>query len=495
MTPVVVGIGQVANKDPERLVHPVELLEDAARRALADAGADLRDRIGAVYSAPLSIYSTDDGGAMVAERLGLPPGARVQARYTGAGPQHHLAAACADIAAGRVDAALLVGGIADASVRNARRLGVEPPAPPTSIWSQGSDGLDEGERLLPPAHRFDFSAEIGAGVGMPVAYFSLVESALGAAAGEDLATHRRRLGELLAPFTHVAASRPDLAWFPQVRAPHEIAEPHDGNRVVAEPYTKLMCSFPTIDMAAAVLVTSVEVADRAGVPAGRRVYPWSAASAKEHGPPSVWPELHRPAAYELAARTASELAGITPAGIATFDLYSCFPAAVQLGMAAFGMAPDDARPCTVTGGLPYFGGPGASYALHAIACTVEACRTTGGTGAVGALGGFVNDFGVGIYGAEPPARPFRWEPELRPAYTPVPATRTADAEAEVVAGSVLHDRSGPVEAGVLVALPDGSRLGARAEDDDLVRDVSGTTLAGRTVRVFEKDGKAWWRPA
>ena len=108
--PVIVGIGQVANKDPERLVHPVDLLEDATRLAIDDAGADVLPHVGMVLSSPLSIFTEEHGGAMVAERLGLQPGPRIQASYSGAGPQRNLMQACAAIAAGELDAALLVGG-------------------------------------------------------------------------------------------------------------------------------------------------------------------------------------------------------------------------------------------------------------------------------------------------------------------------------------------------------------------------------------------------
>ena len=64
--PVIVGVGQVANKDPDRLRHPVELLEEASRRAVADAGAgaDLLPDVGMVLSSPLSVFSDDDGGAL-----------------------------------------------------------------------------------------------------------------------------------------------------------------------------------------------------------------------------------------------------------------------------------------------------------------------------------------------------------------------------------------------------------------------------------------------
>ena len=41
MIPVIVGVGQVANKDPDRIVHPIELIEEAVRRAEADARTSL----------------------------------------------------------------------------------------------------------------------------------------------------------------------------------------------------------------------------------------------------------------------------------------------------------------------------------------------------------------------------------------------------------------------------------------------------------------------
>ncbi|WP_285658805.1 hypothetical protein, partial [Helicobacter bizzozeronii] len=117
MRPVIVGAAQVANKDPERLAHPVDLIEDAVRLAVADAGADPLAHVGLVLSSPLSVFSDDDGGAMVAERLGFHPARCVQTTYSGAGPHKLLAQACRAIAAGETEAALIVGGIADSSVR------------------------------------------------------------------------------------------------------------------------------------------------------------------------------------------------------------------------------------------------------------------------------------------------------------------------------------------------------------------------------------------
>ncbi len=70
----------------------------------------------------------------------------------------------------------------------------------------------------------------------------------------------------MAPFTEVAANRPDLAWFPEARSAADISEVRPDNRLVAEPYTKLMNSFPTVDQAAALVVTSEPVADALRIP-------------------------------------------------------------------------------------------------------------------------------------------------------------------------------------------------------------------------------------
>jgi acetyl-CoA C-acetyltransferase len=66
--------------------------------------------------------------------------------------------------------------------------------------------------------------------------------------------------------------------------------------------------------------------------------------------------------------------GWTPADMDFFDLYSCFPVAVQMTRDMFGISEDDDRCLTVTGGLPYFGGPGNNYVMHAIAEMVEVLR-------------------------------------------------------------------------------------------------------------------------
>ena len=72
-------------------------------------------------------------------------------------------------------------------------------------------------------------------------------------------------------------------------------------------------------------------------------------------------------AMAAAYRNALAAAGIQAKQIGAADLYSCFPIAVWVAMDALGMTLDDPRPLTLTGGLPFFGGPGNNYSTHGIA--------------------------------------------------------------------------------------------------------------------------------
>lgn len=421
---------------------------------------------------------------MVAHSLEIPSGLRYVSGYSGAGPQQLLARACRAIEEGHTDTVLIVGGIADASVRRARQLGIKPLAPPTSPWSQGSSARAES----PPLDRNDggYLAEVAAGAGLPVAYFALVESAMNA--GISMSDQQSLLGDLLGPFTDVAARRPELAWFPERRSATEIATPSEDNRTVAEPYTKLMCSFPTVDLAAAVVVARSEASSRLVV------RPLALVTASENGPPSSWPMMDRSGALDRAVAGMLELTGITPSEIDLFDLYSCFPAAVQMASRAFGVAQGDTRQRTTTGGLPYFGGPGAAYSLHGVACVVEELRTRPqATGAVVGVGGMVTDFSVGLYGVSD--EPYRDSDLGEITSNAVEIRPAGDGRAVVDAMTVLHDRHrGPMAAPIIARLPDGSRVGARLAEPSLASELSGTSLVGREVDLTTIAGKVVYEP-
>ena len=98
-----------------------------------------------------------------------------------------------------------------------------------------------------------------------------------------------------------------------------------------------------------------------------------------------------PAMRTVAAET-FEMAGSSIEEMDFFDLYSCFPSAVQIACDEMKIPLDDARGLTVTGGLPYFGGPGNNYVTHSIAEMVSRLRARPGSfGLVTAVGNSLED--------------------------------------------------------------------------------------------------------
>merc|ERR1719401_1702564 len=78
------------------------------------------------------------------------------------------------------------------------------------------------------------------------------------------------------------------------------------------------------------------------------------------------------------------------------DIYSCFPVAVAVACQELGIQTD--RPLTLTGGLPYHGGPGNNYATHAIVAAVERLRASDNARAlVTANGGYLTKHAFGVY--------------------------------------------------------------------------------------------------
>lgn len=187
-----------------------------------------------------------------------------------------------------------------------------------------------------------------------------------------------------------------------------------------------------------------------------------------------------------AAHEALRVAGLGVDDIATFDLYSCFPFPVFVICEALGLSGDDPRGLTLTGGLPYFGGPGNSYSVHGIAETAIQMRDKPGRfGFVGANGGIMSKYSVGVYSTEP----VQWRSSRSAELTAqvaelptVPVTKQPAGAGVVETYSVRYDW--PVRTGVIVGRleADGSRFMATTEDCDLVTLMSeGTHWARRSL--------------
>jgi acetyl-CoA C-acetyltransferase len=286
--------------------------------------------------------------------------------------------------------------------------------------------------------------------------------------------------------TSVAARNPH-AWFPHERSAADLLDARPDNRMVAYPYTKYMVSVMDVDMAAAVLLATDEKADALGVPDDRRVYlrGWSYATDPTYVAEHRW--LDRSPAMAAAGSEALRVAGVGVDDVAWFDLYSCFASSVLFGCDALGLAPDaDGRPLTVTGGLPFAGGPGSGYLLHSMAAMADVLRAhPGDVGLVSGVGMHMTKHVFGVWSSAPgPSGPPSSSPPIGLVGEPLPITESHTGPATVATYTVVHAREGGPEWGLAVCdLADGSRCYARVDDAALLAAVESFEWVGADVDV------------
>jgi acetyl-CoA C-acetyltransferase len=453
-TPVIVGVGQYLHRDAtlDDALEPVALMERAVLAAVADAGLSSTPRADSVRVVNVIGWRYRNTPRFLAARLGIADAELVNTASGGNMPQSLVNRTAVDILAGGLDVAILAGGEAFRTYMRARRAGV------TLDWPKAADDdhpVPFGDDIL-----MSSEAEIERRIVAPVQVYPMFETAVRAAAGRSPDEHTAHLGALWSGLSEVAAGNP-YAWIRDAKSPDEITAVSPANRMIGLPYPKSMNSNSDVDMAAAVIMCSVEAARRLGVPDDRWVFPVAGSDCHEHPYVSNRDTFARTPAIELGGERVLSLAGLTIDDVSIIDLYSCFPSAVQLGARSLGIDPLE-RQWSRTGGLPFAGGPWNNYVMHAIATVVDDLRRQPDEKAlVWANGGFATKHAFGVYATEPPTGGFvhddpQAEIDALPARQ-LAAPDEAVGPATVEAYTVMFDRDGEPETAIAACLLDDDR--------------------------------------
>jgi len=237
--------------------------------------------------------------------------------------------------------------------------------------------------------------ELANGLGAPPLTYPLFEHALRGRWGHSRDEHMQAMSALWAGFARAARTNPH-SQFEQDFDADFLATPSKSNYPISDPYLKWHVAQDAVNQGAAVVMTTTGEAQRLGISADKWVYLHGSAEAKDRLV-SKRSDLSRSAVIEASLSVALDRAGLRSDEIAHLDLYSCFPCAVFLAAEALGYD-WRSRELTVTGGLPFFGGAGNNYSMHAVVSIVEKLRVgREDFGLVLANGGFLSKEAVGIY--------------------------------------------------------------------------------------------------
>jgi len=449
----------------------------AAVRLFADTSPRFVSKLGGSTNPPKSI----------AQRLGIRAARYVHSSGGGNMPQYLVNHVSEAIAEGEVRAVLIAGGEA---LRT--HQGVERARLPIS-WNEDPGGEPASVGITRPPRSAE---EERHNLRAPVAIYPLIENAIRGARGSSASEHLQAMGRLFSRFASVAADNP-LATRRAGYSAERLATVDEENRWIGFPYPRLMNSNPYVDQSAALILTSVGVAHDLGIPPAKWIYLHGCSDANDQWYVSERLDLHSSPAIRYGARQALEMAGRSLADIRFFDLYSCFPSAVEIACQEIGIAEDDPRGLTVTGGLPYFGGPGNNYVTHSISEMMRRLRAhPGSLGMVTANGNYVTKHSFGIYSTVPCRGPWRREKPGRlqaelDALPKAPLCNEAEGLATIETYTIMHGKTGP-EFGVLLGRlkETGQRFIANtASDRSTLDDLQERDSLGRVGVVRSQEGR------
>ena len=478
-TPVLVGVAAVQQKmaDYQQALEPVALMEQALRDAAADAACmeilGMADEI----LVPKSLWGYSDPGRLLAEALGAHSATTLLAEI-GILQQSLLTRACQRITAGEAQVVLVTGGEARYRALCAGKAGVA--APETS-----QVGIEPDITLRPDDEMWS-SVESDSGLGMPVGYYAIQDSALRYKQGLSLAQHRDQMATMYARLSELAADNPD-AWSDHAVSAAHIREHSATNRMLAFPYTKLHNSQWNVDQAAGLILCSARVAENLGIERRKWVFPRAFTESNFMSVVASRKDLGASPGFRIAGQVALQLAGVNFNQIRLCELYSCFPYAIRVQLQEFGL--DWLHNVSVTGGMTFGGGPLNNFVFQATVRMAQLLRQNPGeTGLVTAVSGFLTKQACALWSCSPGAQGWACADvtaQVRAVSEVCDVVANYCGRGAVAGYTVLYHGLDPWRAVAVFDLPDGCRTVAYSEDTELMELMMAQECCGATYQVAE----------
>lgn len=367
-TPIIIGVADIKNRSTSlsSAREPADLMHDAILSALSDASPSsisaLQSAIDSIDVVKTWTWPYPDLPGLLAEKLGVERVVKWK-RYSEHGgdkPGKLVDEAARRVARGQVGVAVVTGGEALASLSACAAAKKLPPPG----WTKPSTAV---ESVFSPTAR-DLGNNLGAihKIGAPIHVYPLYENGFRAHRGQSLRDNHQESARLYAEFARVAEKN-EVAWgYGKTTSEEEIARVGGKNRMICYPYPLLMNAFNTVNLAAAIIITSVSHATRLGVPPSKWIYPLGGAGTRDAD--EFWrrPNFYSSPSISRSIDATLHVSDTKKEDIDIFDIYSCFPIVPKLAAQHLGLPLTGGdKPLTVLGGLTSFGGAGNNYSMHA----------------------------------------------------------------------------------------------------------------------------------
>ena len=360
---VVIGISAIQQKgDFENLDEALFLMDQAVKEALSDSGnKSIKDHIDEIRI-PKGFWRYRDPGKWIAKNNDFRNIPTTYVTKIGVLQQNLINEACLKIENGEINASIILGG--EARYKQLRSV-IEKKEYFETKLNENPDFYIKAKEDLYGDEELE---ELGA---MAVGYYATIETAIRKNDHEKIDEHQNNIASMYEEFSKVASNNND-AWLDHSYSKKEILETSKKNKMLAYPYNKLHCTSWNVNQSAALIICSEELANKLKIDNKKRVYPISSSENNHMIAIQQRPKLYESLGMVYAANSINKTMKRLDIRLDAYDLYSCFPAAVKMFSKSLELGSE--IPKTITGSMPYAGGPLNSYVIHSTVKMIQKIR-------------------------------------------------------------------------------------------------------------------------
>ena len=360
---VVIGVSAIQQKgDFENLDEALFLMDQAVKEALSDSGnKSIKDHIDEIRI-PKGFWRYRDPGKWIAKNNDFKNIPTTYITKIGVLQQNLINEACLKIENGEINASIILGG--EARYKQLRSV-IEKKEYFETKLDENPDFYIKAKEDLYGDEELE---ELGA---MAVGYYATMETALRKNDNENIEEHQNNIASMYEEFSKVASNNED-AWLDHPYSKKEILETSKKNKMLAYPYNKLHCTSWNVNQSAALIICSEELANKLEIDNKKRVYPISSSENNHMIAIQQRPKLYESLGMIYAAKSINKMMEQLDIRLDAYDLYSCFPAAVKMFSKSLELGSE--LPKTITGSMPYAGGPLNSFVIHSTVKMIQKIR-------------------------------------------------------------------------------------------------------------------------
>ena len=360
---VVIGVSAIKQKGNfEDLDEALILMDKAVKNAINDSGnVSIKDHIDEIR-VPKGFWRYRDPGKWIAKNNDFKSVPTTYVTKIGVLQQNLINEACLKIENGEINASIILGG--EARYKQLRSV-IEKKEYFETKLDENPDFYIKAKEDLYGDEELE---ELGA---MAVGYYATMETALRKNDNENIEEHQNNIASMYEEFSKVASNNED-AWLDHPYSKKEILETSKKNKMLAYPYNKLHCTSWNVNQSAALIICSEELANKLEIDNKKRVYPISSSENNHMIAIQQRPKLYESLGMIYAAKSINRMMEQLDIILDAYDLYSCFPAAVKMFSKSLELGSE--IPKTITGSMPYAGGPLNSFVIHSTVKMIQKIR-------------------------------------------------------------------------------------------------------------------------